>query len=260
MTQHQNEEEGKSDITESDVSQEENEKANEKAVAEVIENSTFNFSLFKAFMDWQCKNQLGDPPIAAAAEECPGTNMNEILMPIEQPETVPSYGNGKTGFIDTINVGCQDVAQTDCRQVPDCTVLNNFEGVQLSAGDPEPVVMVHEDGKMVSMSEKTADALTTENLSQEQLQLQAQRDQQQKLFQQLLPSDRIETTQHHLKSSSTFQTNIPSLNMGQQRVRPAMDSSNHIQTESSSLMADHIKRPVVAVAPHLQHLSPVLQA
>ena len=52
MTQHQNEEEGKSDITESDVSQEENEKANEKAVAEVIENSTFNFSLFKAFMDW----------------------------------------------------------------------------------------------------------------------------------------------------------------------------------------------------------------
>ena len=55
MTQHLNNDDGGNAVeTESDNS----EKDNNKKIAEVIENQTFNFSLFKAFMDWQCKNQL----------------------------------------------------------------------------------------------------------------------------------------------------------------------------------------------------------
>lgn len=55
MTQHKNnDDDGAASKTESDNSDIDN----KKKIAEVIENHTFNFSLFKAFMDWQCKYQL----------------------------------------------------------------------------------------------------------------------------------------------------------------------------------------------------------
>ena len=46
----------------------------------------------------------------------------------------------------------------------------------VGGGDQEenPVVIIQDESKLESMTDKTMDALTTENLSQEQLQLQAQ--------------------------------------------------------------------------------------
>ena len=68
---------------------------------------------------------------------------------VGQPETVQSFGSGKTGFIDTIGAdGPPEVEMT----------------IKAGSDEEKPV---QDDGKAVSMSEKTAEALTTENLSQE---------------------------------------------------------------------------------------------
>ena len=81
MTEHQNnDDDGDNEKTESEDSQTDN----RKAIAEVIENQTFNFSLFKAFMEWQCKNQLSMPPESEAPEE----QCQEISNEVEQQEVM----------------------------------------------------------------------------------------------------------------------------------------------------------------------------
>ena len=89
----------------------------------------------------------------------------------EQPEIVPSYGSGKTGFIDTM-AGEDAVRHHE---------VNFFDGTEKGgvSGDQDPVVIIQDESKLESMTDKTMDALTTENLSQEQLQLQAQQKLQQ---------------------------------------------------------------------------------
>ena len=95
----------------------------------------------------------------------------------EQPEIVASYGTGKTGFIDTMaGNNVEGVADAVHPQEPNFFASSgNVEGAEKGAvDDQDPVVIIQDESKLESMTDKTTDALTTENLSQEQLQLQAQ--------------------------------------------------------------------------------------
>ena len=90
-----------------------------------------------------------------------------------------SYGTGKTGFIDTMaGSNVEGVADAVRHQEPNFFAQSgNVEGAEKGAAtnDQDPVVIIQDESKLSeSMTDKTTDALTTENLSQEQLQLQAQ--------------------------------------------------------------------------------------
>lgn len=85
----------RSSETESEESQEDPENAE---IGEVVANQKITYALFKAYMDWQTKNKAG---VKVAVPIPP-----PVIVPVEQPAVVPSFGIGRsrfvrTGFIDT---------------------------------------------------------------------------------------------------------------------------------------------------------------